>query len=147
MECKDGGIIMGVRSGTFPHAYILNKELTDSDFAADLMRLYRHQAPAVYQDPELFLGQTYPTEGLRDTLQQVFGRLKSQPGSAGVIRLETAFGGGKTHVMSTVYHLAHEAYRLRDLSRQLLPDAIIPDKPIRTVVLVGDKLIRLLHQL
>lgn len=138
-ECKDGGIIMGVRGGAFPHAYILNKELTDSDFAADLMRLYRHQAPAVYQDPEIFLGQTYPTEGLRDTLQQVFGRLKNQPGSAGVIRLETAFGGGKTHVMSTVYHLAHEAHRLRELSRQCLPDSLIPAAPIRTVVLVGDK--------
>lgn len=130
---------MGVRSGASPHAYILNKKLTDADFAADLMRLYRRQAAPVYQDPEVFLRQTFPTSGLRDTVQQVFGRLQQIVGSAAVIRLETAFGGGKTHVMSTVYHLARDGYCLPELVTSLLPASLIPSAPIKTVVLVGDK--------
>lgn len=130
---------MGVRSGANPHSYILNRELTDADFAADLMRLYRGQAPAVYQEPETFLQQTYPTQGLLDTVHQVFGRLRQVPGSAAVIRLETAFGGGKTHVMSTVYHLARHGYRLPTLAGRFLPEALLPDAPLSTVVLVGDK--------
>jgi hypothetical protein len=56
-------MVMGVRTGAIPHPYILNRQLTDADFAVDLMRLYRRQAPAVYQDPEVFLRQTYPTAG------------------------------------------------------------------------------------
>lgn len=130
---------MGVRSGATPHAYILNKKLTDADFAADLMRLYRQQAAPVYQDPKVFLQQTYPTSGLQDTLQQVFGRLQQLVGSAAVIRLETAFGGGKTHVMSAVYHLARDGHRLPHVAKALLPESLIPRGPIKTVVLVGDK--------
>ncbi|WP_028962636.1 ATP-binding protein [Sulfobacillus thermosulfidooxidans] len=130
---------MGVRDGAFPHEYILNNQLTDADFAADLMRLYRQQAAPVYQDPEAFLRQTYPTNGLEDTLRQVFGRLQHVVGSAAVIRLETAFGGGKTHVMSTVYHLARDGYRFPELAKNFLPDALVPSTPIKTVVLVGDK--------
>ena len=132
-------MVMGVRTGATPHPYILNKQLTDADFAADLMRLYRHQAPAVYQDPEVFLRQTYPTVGLLDTVQQVFGRLRQVVGSAAVIRLETAFGGGKNHVMSAVYHLAQDGYRLPALASTFLPDSLVPTNPIKTVVLVGDK--------
>ncbi len=113
--------------------------LTDSDFAADLMRLYRREAPPMYQNPEEFLRQTFPTEGLRDTLRQVFGRLRNLAGSSGVIRLETAFGGGKTHVMMTIYHIAENGYHLQHLVESLLPKELIPRGPVKTVVLVGDK--------
>ncbi|AEJ38296.1 ATPase (AAA+ superfamily)-like protein [Sulfobacillus acidophilus TPY] len=130
---------MGIKVGAVPHAYLLKDTLTDADFAADLMRLYRNEAPPVYQDPTVFLKQTFPTEGLRDTLKQVFGRIAHVPGSASVIRLETAFGGGKTHVMSTIYHVARDGHRLRSLVRPLLDEALIPSAPVKTVVLVGDK--------
>jgi hypothetical protein len=130
---------VGVRAGATPHSYVLTRELKDEDFAADLMALYRGKAHPVYQDPKLFLSQTFPTDGLKDLVSQVFGRLRQVPGSPAVIRLETAFGGGKTHAMAVLYHIARDGHQLKDLAELFMPAARVPLAPVRTVVIVGDK--------
>ena len=48
---------------------------------------------------------TFLTEGLRRVLVSALQRLSGQGGDP-VIGLQTAFGGGKTHTMLAVYHLA-----------------------------------------
>jgi hypothetical protein len=55
---------------------------------------------------------TYPTTGLKRLLERSFGRLsgaKVAGAEHGLIRSETSFGGGKTHGLMAVYHLAKGA--------------------------------------
>jgi hypothetical protein len=58
-----------------------------------------------YQDAEKFFARTFITEGMRLLLQSVAERLCGRGGDP-VIQLQTAFGGGKTHTLLAVYHLA-----------------------------------------
>ena len=58
-----------------------------------------------YQDPKAFFARTYLTEGLRDLLVGAARRLSGDGGDP-VIELQTNFGGGKTHSMIALYHLA-----------------------------------------
>ena len=84
-----------VRKGTFQQA----------EFAADLSRVHARTATDEYQDPVLFFQRTFITEGMRLLLDSVVQRLTGRGGDP-VIQLQTAFGGGKTHTMLAVYHLA-----------------------------------------
>jgi hypothetical protein len=59
-----------------------------------------------YTDPERFFTRTYMTRALSDLLERVVGRLAGQGRGAPVLRLETPFGGGKTHTMTALYHIA-----------------------------------------
>jgi predicted AAA+ superfamily ATPase len=52
-----------------------------------------------------FFGITFLTEGLKRVLLSALQRLSGQGGDP-VIGLQTAFGGGKTHTLLAVYHLA-----------------------------------------
>jgi predicted AAA+ superfamily ATPase len=65
-------------------------------------------ADVEYQDPREFFARTYLTEGLRDLLVGAARRLSGGGGNP-VIELQTNFGGGKTHTMIALYHLASGA--------------------------------------
>jgi len=52
-----------------------------------------------------FFGRTYLTNGLRELLLGAARRLSGDGGDP-VIDLQTNFGGGKTHSMIALYHLA-----------------------------------------
>ena len=66
-----------------------------------------HRADPVYGDPQSFFENTYPTAGLKTLLKDALGRLtRNAGGKNAVIRLETAFGGGKTHNLIALYHVA-----------------------------------------
>jgi predicted AAA+ superfamily ATPase len=80
-----------------PRAEVLEGELREELFAARLKDVIDGKADPVYQDPELFFDNTYATEGLRLLLDEALGRLTGiKPANNAIIRLETAFGGGKT---------------------------------------------------
>ena len=90
-----------------PREEVLKGELREQQFAASLTRVLRGDADLVYGDAATFFANTYPTSGLKSLLQEGLGRLTGvQPDSAPVIRLETSFGGGKTHNLIGLYHLA-----------------------------------------
>ena len=61
-----------------------------------------------YGDPAAFFRITYATEGLRRVLTATIARLFGQGGEP-VIGLQTNFGGGKTHTMLALHHLAGAA--------------------------------------
>ena len=62
---------------------------------------------ADYTDPKLFFANTFPTDGLRRLLATVGTRLAGRDDAAGsTIRLDSTFGGGKTHGMIALVHLA-----------------------------------------
>lgn len=93
--------------GCVPRAEVLSGELRDEMFAARLKDVVDGTAAPVYGDPRTFFENTYPTEGLKTLVHEVLGRLTGKaPSSSPFIRLETSFGGGKTHNLIALYHLA-----------------------------------------
>ena len=90
-----------------PHRDILEGRLTLDVFAADLWEVFRGAAPDEYKDPTQFFQKTYQTDGLKNLLSIVEGRLKGQGGDP-VIQIQTPFGGGKTHALIAMYHKASE---------------------------------------
>lgn len=96
-----------IYSACEPRSEVLSGELREEIFAARLRDVMEGSADAVYGDAELFFENTYPTEGLKLLLSEALGRLSgSNPANNAIIRLETAFGGGKTHNLIALYHAA-----------------------------------------
>src|SRR5690348_7743720 len=89
-------------------------ELSLSIFAADLYDVVMGKARSIYQDPYDFFSFTYPTFNLRELAKDVMLRLAGKNDKA-VRQLELTYGGGKTHTLITLYHLAHQPGRLPDL--------------------------------
>jgi len=97
-----------------PHADVLKGTFQQAEFAADISAVHSGKAPHEYQDAGAFFERTYITEGMRLLLTQVAQRLSGKGGEP-VIQLQTAFGGGKTHTMLAVLHLASRKCALNDL--------------------------------
>ena len=102
------------REIAIPHEDVLKGTFQQAEFAADLSRVHEGTATAEYQDARLFFQRTFITEGMRLLLDSVVKRLSGRGGDP-VIQLQTAFGGGKTHTMLAVYHLAKGAALPSDL--------------------------------
>ena len=102
------------REIAIPHTDVLKGTFQQSEFAADISAVHSGKAPVEYQDAKAFFERTYITEGMRLLLTQVAQRLSGKNGEP-VIQLQTAFGGGKTHTMLAVLHLASRKCPLSDL--------------------------------
>lgn len=98
-----------------PHPDVLNGTFQQSEFAADLTAVRSGKATPEYGDAKAFYERTYITEGMGRLLSQVAQRLNGKGGEP-VIQLQTAFGGGKTHTMLAVYHLASRQCALGELT-------------------------------
>ncbi len=88
-----------------PHADVSSGRLQQAEFAADLYQVASGIAEGEYQDPVSFFARTYLTNGLQELLCGAATRLSAHGGDP-VIDLQTNFGGGKTHSMIALYHLA-----------------------------------------
>ncbi|OGR05786.1 MAG: hypothetical protein A2511_04565 [Deltaproteobacteria bacterium RIFOXYD12_FULL_50_9] len=113
-----------------PHPDVLEGSFLQSEFAADITAVNSGKATQEYQDAAAFFQRTFITEGMRLLLIQVAQRLNSKGGEP-VIQLQTAFGGGKTHTMLAVYHLAKRNCPLGDLAGipALIDEACLMDVP------------------
>ena len=96
------------REVILPHEDVLDGKFDESEFAADLTKVVRGIAKPEYQDPTRFFERTVITEGMGLLLQSVVKRLGGHGGDP-VVQLQTAFGGGKTHTMMAVMHVASGA--------------------------------------
>ncbi len=125
-----------------PHKDVLEGTFKQSEFAADISQVASGTATDEYQDAEKFFSRTFITEGMRLLLVSVAQRLAGQGGDP-VIQLQTAFGGGKTHTMLAVLHLASRQVGLEKLEGipPILDQAGIHELPkARVAVLDGIKL-------
>ncbi len=90
-------------------------ELSLSLFAADLYEVaMRRGTRPVYEDPAEFFALTYPTHNLRELARGVMERLAGRSDQA-VRQLQLTYGGGKTHALLTLLHLAQGGDALPDL--------------------------------
>ena len=106
--------------------YLIAKDLRLSE--AELRRV-----PAVYRDADSFFAASYLTSGLRSLLEDVLGRLVGAGGNR-VLRLQTPFGGGKSHTLAALLHAARSRTALDSL-----PEAAGLPKPegVRVAVVDG----------
>jgi predicted AAA+ superfamily ATPase len=95
----------GWREVIEPHDDVATGRYQQAEFAADLAQVYRGNGLPEYSEPEEFFRRTFLTRGLRTLLVQTMRRLAGQTAEP-VIDLLTNFGGGKTHSLLAVYHLA-----------------------------------------
>lgn len=103
------------REVAVPHQDVLEGTFQQSEFAADITAVNTGKASREYQDAGAFFDRTFVTEGMALLLTQVAQRLAGRGGEP-VVQLQTAFGGGKTHTMLAVYHLATRKCALSDLA-------------------------------
>ena len=101
-----------------PHPDVLSARFSDAEFAANLALVDQGVGSEEYVDPAAFFRITYATEGLTRVLTSTLERLAGKGGDP-VIGLQTNFGGGKTHTMLALHHLARASeagYRPEDLA-------------------------------
>jgi len=119
-----------------PRTEVLSGELKDEMFAARLRDVIEDNADPTYGDAKRFFENTYPTEGMKTLVREVLGRLSGKaPSSSPFIRLETSFGGGKTHNLIALYHLCNG--KADGLPAGLVDASWIPAKPWATAGVVG----------
>ncbi|MDA8358565.1 MAG: DUF499 domain-containing protein [Actinomycetota bacterium] len=95
----------GWREVIEPHEDVATGRYQQAEFAADLAQVHRGNGLPEYTDPVEFFRRTFLTRGLRTLLVQTVRRLAGQVAEP-VIDLLTNFGGGKTHSLLAVFHLA-----------------------------------------
>ncbi len=90
-----------------PHDDVATGNFHASEFAADLYKVATGgEVDSDYADPVEFFKRTYLTEGLRDLIGRAVRRLSGDDNASPVINLQTNFGGGKTHSMLSLWHVA-----------------------------------------
>jgi hypothetical protein len=83
------------------------RPLDASEFAVHLDHVRDGRAPEDYQKPERFFDRTFLTASLRELGGGVVRRLSGiKVETSAVYNLTTQFGGGKTHALTLLYHLA-----------------------------------------
>jgi len=111
--------------------------IADGDFAARLADAVRGSGSADYAKPELFFANTYPTAGLKELLDQVCRRLSGAEGSvASVFRLDTSFGGGKTHALIALVHAARGMIGVAGRG-EFLDEELLPASPAKIAAFDG----------
>ncbi|KTR83719.1 hypothetical protein NS277_07005 [Novosphingobium barchaimii] len=117
-----------------PRQDILNGTISEAEFAARLGPVLSGKGPADYVDAHRFFANTYPTAGLKDLLGQVLGRLSGHGSSSAVFRLDTSFGGGKTHGLIALIHGAREGASVPNMGEFVT----LPSRPVGTSVAAFD---------
>jgi len=83
------------------------KPLDASEFAVHLDHVRDGRAQADYQEPERFFERTFLTKNLTLLAAEVLRRLSGKiTETSAVFNMSTQFGGGKTHALTLLYHLA-----------------------------------------
>lgn len=112
--------------------------IADSDYAANLANVLTGKASADYTDPPTFFTNTYPTEGLKELLTNVCGRLSGRGGSvSAVFRLDTSFGGGKTHGLIALVHAARGMKSVGNVA-EFLDASLVPNRTVRVAAFDGE---------
>lgn len=120
---------------------IAGKPLDASEFAVHLDHVRLGTAPKDYTNPERFFQRTYLTQALLDISAQTVRRFSGiTTETSPVFNLTTQFGGGKTHSLTLLYHLAvsgNDAKKFQGVDRILTKSEIDVIKKADVAVFVG----------
>jgi len=84
-----------------------NRPLDASEFAVHLDHIRQGRAHEDYLKPSRFFDRTYMTRSLSELCAQTIRRLSGiKVETSAVFNMATQFGGGKTHALTALYHLA-----------------------------------------
>ena len=119
-----------------------SRSFSPDEFAIALEHVVAGTAPEDYRDPAQFFARTCFTRALKDHTGMVLRRLSGQTeNTSPVLTLITQFGGGKTHTLTSLYHLAQAGAGASQLPGvgDLLKEARIDQAPAARVgVFVGN---------
>lgn len=118
------------------------RSFNPDEFAIALEQVVAGKAPEDYRDPVQFFSRTCFTRALREhaglALRRVSGKTEN---TAAVLALITQFGGGKTHTLTTLYHMvkSSDPAGASEGVQSLLKDADLSEIPrARVAVFVGN---------
>jgi len=120
-----------------------NRPMDASEFAVHLdhIRQKRDNVSPDYLDPARFFERTFLTTSLLDLAAQVVRRLSGiQVETSAVFNMATQFGGGKTHSLTSLWHLATSGEKAKSWKGvdRILTKAQTPQIPqARVAVFVG----------
>ena len=131
-----------------PREDILGGTFNPEIFTASLSEVIRHYAGqgaaihSLYTDGEQFFREaTYPTDGLKMVVSEVFARLAGDATVPAIHRLETAFGGGKTHTLIACAHIGFKGSELKDVTKNILENDLLPKSgEVSVVGIAGDEI-------
>ncbi len=108
-----------------------------AEFAADLYSVRTGDAPNVYRLPDQFFDRTYPTRNLKRLVREVLRRLAGEDGNP-VITVQVAYGGGKTHSLITLLHLAERGieFQAHPTVQEFMEDSELTTLPRARVALL-----------
>ena len=118
------------------------RSFSPDEFAIALEQVVAGTAPLDYRDPAQFFSRTCFTRALNEHAGMVLRRLAGRTqNTSPVLTLVTQFGGGKTHTLTALYHLANVGAKAGSLPGvpTLLTAAGISEPPgARVGVFVGN---------
>src|SRR3972149_6754789 len=118
------------------------RSFNPDEFAIALEQVVAGTAPEDYRDPRQFFERTVFTRALTELAGIVLRRLAGETADTPpVLTLITQFGGGKTHALTALYHLAKNGAKANDYQGigDLLREAGLADVPQAAVgVFVGN---------
>jgi hypothetical protein len=121
-----------------PRDDVVRGTIADSDYAANLANVLTGRASRDYTDAPTFFTNSYPTEGLKELLVNVCGRLSGRGESvSAVFRLDTSFGGGKTHGLIALVHAAGGMKGVSNIAEFLDP-TLVPNSRVRVAAFDGE---------
>jgi len=121
-----------------PRADVLSGSTRDEHFAADLAKVINGTAPKEYATPETFFAHTHPTRGMKALLDAACRRLSGAGNEvSSIIRLDTQYGGGKTHGLIALVHAAQGGQSVSNIAEFVNPE-FLPKGKVRVAAFDGD---------
>ncbi len=121
-----------------PREDVLRGAVAEADFAADLASVIAGRGNSEYLDPDRFFAYTWPTRGLRNLLANVCRRLSGSGGEvAAIFRLDTSYGGGKTHGLIALAHASRGMTKVSNAAEFVDP-VLLPRGPVRVAAFDGE---------
>ncbi len=122
-----------------PRPDVLASKVAATDFAADLAQVIRGEGANDYVDSARFFANTYPTRGLKNLLENVCARLSGQGDAvASIFRLDTSYGGGKSHSLIALCHAAREGADVAGIGEFVEPGVLLPKGRVRVAAFDGE---------
>ena len=134
---------MGVLKSCQPRKDLLSGSINMEIFTASLSQVanfYKGQKSGhpLYTDAATFFSEgTHFTEDMKMILRDVVFRLGGDTTASALKRLETGFGGGKTHTLIACLHLAKKGKDLAPYVAEFIEKEILPDPGMVDIVAIA----------